>query len=174
MSSKNCESCKKNNQNRKIIGFTDFNCEMILYHPSKYWFYENFYPDCFDTFSLPMKLNALLSEVFFRKYWVPLCFFNPNRLYTIYFRFLKTKISYHRLKPSLFSQWSLVRSFIWDYFCISFVWLCSQREVSQTKRMQTKSRTKLKTRLHWVERLCFIFGDTHFFFKPIHSDGFLS
>ena len=26
----------------------------------------------------------------------------------------------------------------WDFFCISFVWLCSQREVSQTKLMQTK------------------------------------
>ena len=75
---------------------------MILCHPSKYRFHENFYPDCFDIFSLPMKLNALLSEVFFRKYLVPLCFFNPNRLYTtIYFRFLKTKNSYHRLKSSL-------------------------------------------------------------------------
>ena len=98
MSSKDCKSCKKNNQNRKMIGFTDFNCEMILFHPSKYRFYENFYPDCFDTFSLPMKFNALLSEVFFRKYLIPLCFFNPNCLYTtIYLRFLKTNISYHRL-----------------------------------------------------------------------------
>ena len=66
MSSKDCESCKKTNQNRKIIGFTDFNCEMILYHPSKYWFYENFYPDCFDTFSLPMfyYLKSFSESVF--------------------------------------------------------------------------------------------------------------
>ena len=56
-------------------------------------------------------------------------------------------------QPSLSSQWSLVRSFIWDFFCISFVWLCSQRGVSQTKLMQKKSRTKLRTRLHWLERL---------------------
>ena len=59
------------------------------------------------------------------------------------------------LKPSLSSQWSLVWSFVRDFFCISFVWLCSQREVSQTKLMQTKSRTKLCTRLHWLERLGF-------------------
>ena len=60
-----------------------------------------------------------------------------------------------RLEPSLSTQWSLVWSFIRDFFCISFVWLCSQRELSQTKLMQTMSRTKLCTRLHWLERLGF-------------------
>ena len=53
-----------------------------------------------------------------------------------------------KLKPSLSSQWSLIRSFVWDFFCISFVWLSSKREVSQTK-----SCMKLHTRLHWLERL---------------------
>ena len=58
-----------------------------------------------------------------------------------------------RIKPSLSSQGSLVWSLVRDFFCICFVWLCSQREVSQTKLMQTKPRTKLRTRLHWLERL---------------------
>ena len=57
------------------------------------------------------------------------------------------------LKPSLSSQWSPIQSFVRDFFCISFV--CSQREMSQTKLTQTKSRTKLHTRLHWLERLSF-------------------
>ena len=50
------------------------------------------------------------------------------------------------LKPGLSSQWSIVQGFIRDFFCIGFVWLSSQREVSQTKLMQTKSHTKLCTR----------------------------
>ena len=57
-------------------------------------------------------------------------------------------------------QWSLVWGFVQDFFCISFVWLCSQREVSQTKLMQTKSRTKLYTRLHWLEWLGFRLNKT--------------
>ena len=56
------------------------------------------------------------------------------------------------VKPSLSSQWSLLRTFIRDFFCISFVWLCSQREVSQTKLMQTMSPTKLRTRLPQLTR----------------------
>ena len=32
------------------------------------------------------------------------------------------------LKPNLSSQWSLIKSFMRDFFCISFVWLCSQWE----------------------------------------------
>ena len=51
------------------------------------------------------------------------------------------------LKPSLSSQWSLIWNFIQDFFCINFVWLCSLREMSQTKLMQMKSRLKLRTRL---------------------------
>ena len=73
---------------------------------------------------------------------------------------LSFKIHKVGLKPSLFSQWSLIRSFVRDFFCISFVWLCSQREVSQTKLMQTKSRTKLYTRLHWLEWLGFRLNKT--------------
>ena len=61
--------------------------------------------------------------------------------------------TYHNPKPSLSCQWSHVWSFIRYFFCISFVWLYSQSEVSQTKLMQMKSRTKLPTRLIWVERL---------------------
>ena len=59
----------------------------------------------------------------------------------------------HALKPSLSSQWSLVRSFVRDFVCISFVWLTSLWEQSHTKLMQKKSRMKLRTRLHWLERL---------------------
>ena len=59
------------------------------------------------------------------------------------------------LKPSPSSQWSLVRSFVWDFIWISFVWLASLREQSQTKLMQKKSCIKLRTRLHWLERLGF-------------------
>ena len=50
----------------------------------------------------------------------------------------------HALKPSLSSQWSLVR----DSVCISFVWLTSLWEQSHTKLMQKKSHTKLHTRLY--------------------------
>ena len=58
---------------------------------------------------------------------------------------LKKYTNWDKLKPSPSSQWSHV----WDFFCISFVWLHSLREVSQTKLMQKKSRTEL----HWLERL---------------------
>ena len=47
----------------------------------------------------------------------------------------------------------IVRSFIPDRVCISFVLLCSQREVSHRKLIQTKFRKKLCTRLHWLESL---------------------
>ena len=59
----------------------------------------------------------------------------------------------HRLKPSPSSQWSLLRSFVRDFVCISFVWLTSLRQQSHTKLMQKKSLTKLRTRLHKLERL---------------------
>ena len=52
-----------------------------------------------------------------------------------------------KLKPGLSSQWSLVRSFIRDLVCISFVWLTPLWEQSHTQLMQKKSRTKLRTRL---------------------------
>ena len=42
-------------------------------------------------------------------------------------------------KPSLSSQWSLVQSFVWDFVCISFVWLTSLWEQSHRKQMQKKS-----------------------------------
>ena len=57
------------------------------------------------------------------------------------------------LKPSLSSQWSLVRSFIRDLVYINFVWLTSLWEQSHTKLMQKKFCTKLRMRLHWLERL---------------------
>ena len=59
------------------------------------------------------------------------------------------------VKPSPSSQWSLIRSFVQDLFCISFVWLTSLWEHSHTKLMQKKSHAKLRTRLHWLERLGF-------------------
>ena len=57
------------------------------------------------------------------------------------------------IKPSLSSQWSLVRSFVEDSICISFVWLTSLWEQKHTKLMQKKSCTKRRTRLHWLESL---------------------
>ena len=59
------------------------------------------------------------------------------------------------LKPSFSSQWSLVQNFVRDFVCISFVWLNSLWEQSHTKLMQKKYRMKLRTRLHWLERLGF-------------------
>ena len=44
-----------------------------------------------------------------------------------------------------------------DFLCISFVWLTSLWKQSHTKLMQKKSCMKLCTRLHWLERLGFIF-----------------
>ena len=67
--------------------------------------------------------------------------------------FKKKMVKFH-LKPSLSTQWSLVRSFLREFFCIRIVvWLWSQGEVSRTKLMQKKSSTKLRMRLHWLERL---------------------
>ena len=60
------------------------------------------------------------------------------------------------LRLRLNYQWSLIRSLIRDFICISFVWLTSLKEQSKTKLMQTKPRMKLRTRLHWLERLGFI------------------
>ena len=61
------------------------------------------------------------------------------------------------MKFSLSSQWSLVLSFVWDFVCISFVWLTSLWEQSHTKLIQKKSHTKLRNRLQWLERLSLIF-----------------
>ena len=67
---------------------------------------------------------------------------------------VKKKMVKFHLKPSLSTQWSLVRSFLREFFCIRIVvWLWSQGEVSRTKLMQKKSSTKLRMRLHWLERL---------------------
>ena len=55
------------------------------------------------------------------------------------------------LKPSLSSQWSLIQSFVRDFFCISFVWLCSQREMSQTKLMQKKSLVRSFIQGSWLK-----------------------
>ena len=60
-----------------------------------------------------------------------------------------------RNKPSLSSQWRIVRSFIWEFVYISCVWLTSLWEQSHIKLMQRKSHTKLRTRFHWLERLGF-------------------
>ena len=38
-------------------------------------------------------------------------------------------------------------------FCINLIWLCSLREMSQTKLNQMKSRWKLHTRILWLEGL---------------------
>ena len=68
---------------------------------------------------------------------------------------LNQKLTLFSLKPSLSGQWSCVQSFVRDFVCISFAWLTSLWEQSQTKLMQKKSRTKLHTRLHLLERLGF-------------------
>ena len=66
---------------------------------------------------------------------------------------------YLSFKPSRPSQWSLVYSFLQDFICISFVWLISFGEQSETKLMQKKSRTRIWTRLYWLERLGFIMSN---------------
>ena len=68
------------------------------------------------------------------------------------------------LKPSLFSQWSLLWSFVQDFVFIRFVWLTSLWEQSQTELMQKRSRTKLRIRLHWLERLGFRYVDPDYFY----------
>ena len=58
-------------------------------------------------------------------------------------------------KLSLSSQWSLKRSSLGDFVCVSFLWLTFLWEQSKTKLMQTKPRMKLCTRFHGPERPSF-------------------
>ena len=50
-------------------------------------------------------------------------------------------------------KWSHIRSFVRDFVCITFVWVTTLWEQSETKLIQKKSHTKFCTRLHYLERL---------------------
>ena len=79
-------------------------------------------------------------------WWLWNAFLSPEL--RVYSRF-GFQVGHSKLKSSLSSQWSLVRNFVRDFVCISFVRLTSLWEQSQTKLMQKK----LHTRNHWIERL---------------------